>query len=101
MLLPTHRRHILLIGYLIESIEHTRIWNIGLDQPLAVEVSDQLTEGLDRVERYAPYKGRLHRIRRRHENGSELFLCRQGHHRENAVRVAQAAVQRKFTEEKT
>jgi len=101
MLLPAHSRHILFIRYLIDHIEHMRIRNNGLDQPFTVEVCDQLTEGLDQIERDTPDERRLHRICRGYENGSDLFLRCQGYHRKNANRVAQAAVKRKLTEEKT
>jgi hypothetical protein len=54
--------------------KHTRTWNIGLDQPFTVEVSDQLAEGLNWIEGDLLYKGSLYGIRRGYVNGSDLFL---------------------------
>ena len=52
MFLPPHRGHILSIDDLVDAIKDTWIGDVWLDQLLTVEVGDQLSKGLYRIDRY-------------------------------------------------
>ena len=52
MFLPPHRGHILSIDDLVDIIEDTWIGDVWLDQVLTVEVCDQLSKRLYRIDRY-------------------------------------------------
>src|SRR6266567_2598880 len=99
MILSKHGRHVVLIECLAFAIEHTWIEYKRLDLLFVVEVSKELGERLDGVDRDAPHKGCFHRVSSRYKDSGNQFLRCQSHQGQDAFGGAQASVGSKFAEE--
>src|SRR5579885_641566 len=98
MLLPAYRRHILPVDDILFEIKHAWVGDERLYQPLPVEMGHKLVQRLDGIDDDLLDQRGLDGIDGRHENGFDAFLTRQGDHWQDAVGMAQAAIERKLAQ---
>ncbi len=99
MLLPAHIRQVEGVRRLILIGEGGGVGDVGADALVAAQVGRKLREGVDGVDGRALHQRRLRRVRRWHEDRLHAALAGQRHHRQDAMRMPQPAVEAQLTEE--
>src|SRR5581483_6548236 len=92
MFLSAHSGDILFVGAILNLCQQTWICTVWLNLLFPIEMRNELTKRLNRIDDYALREGCFSRICRRHKNVPHLLLLRLGHHRQDTGAMAHAPI---------